>query len=302
MALEAGSARVVESLCEGRQARHVERRGGEGGGNPARALGQIGALAECDLVIEAAPENVELKREAVRRARGGLRAGGNPGDQYVVASGHRHRRRDTGPRAPRMHFFNPPAAMKLVEIVAGERSGDPALTLATAIGLAMGRTPIRAGLGRLRRQPLRPPVHAGVAADAGRGPRGPRGDDRVCRLGGGFRMGPFELMDLIGVDVNYAVARSFYEQSGGEPRWQPSPIQERMVREAAGRKAGRGFYDYGRGSTRSRPARRGRAPAAGPRGAGGGRGPAGARGPGAHRRADRERGGLCAGGEGRRTG
>ena len=75
--------------------------------------------------------------------------------------------------------------------------------------------------------------------------------DRVCRLGGGFRMGPFELMDLIGVDVNYAVARSFYEQSGGEPRWQPSPIQERMVREGRlGRKAGRGFYDYSDGAHR----------------------------------------------------
>jgi 3-hydroxybutyryl-CoA dehydrogenase len=69
--------------------------------------------------------------------------------------------------------------------------------------------------------------------------------DRICRLGGGFRMGPFELMDLIGVDVNLAVARSFYEQSSGEPRWQPSLIQERMVSDGRlGRKAGRGFYDY----------------------------------------------------------
>ena len=51
--------------------------------------------------------------------------------------------------------------------------------------------------------------------------------DRACRLGGGFRMGPFELMDLVGVDVGLDIARSFYEQSFGEPRWQPSQITVR---------------------------------------------------------------------------
>jgi 3-hydroxybutyryl-CoA dehydrogenase len=58
-------------------------------------------------------------------------------------------------------------------------------------------------------------------------------------------MGPFELMDLIGIDVNFAVARSFYEQSFGEPRWRPHPIQARMVAAGRlGRKSGRGFYSY----------------------------------------------------------
>ena len=57
--------------------------------------------------------------------------------------------------------------------------------------------------------------------------------DRICRLGGGFRMGPFELMDLVGIDVGFAVAQSFTELSFGEPRWKPSPLQARMV--AAGR-------------------------------------------------------------------
>jgi 3-hydroxybutyryl-CoA dehydrogenase len=59
-------------------------------------------------------------------------------------------------------------------------------------------------------------------------------------------MGPFELLDLIGLDVNLSVARSFYEQSGRPERWRPSPIQERMVAEGRlGRKSGRGFYEYG---------------------------------------------------------
>jgi 3-hydroxybutyryl-CoA dehydrogenase len=69
--------------------------------------------------------------------------------------------------------------------------------------------------------------------------------DRICRLAGGFRMGPFELMDLVGVDVGLDVSRSFYEQSFGEPRWRPSPIAVRTVAAGRlGRKAGRGYYDY----------------------------------------------------------
>ncbi len=69
--------------------------------------------------------------------------------------------------------------------------------------------------------------------------------DGVCRLGGGFRLGPFELMDLVGVDVGLDVSRSFYEQSFGEPRWRPSPITVRAVAAGRlGRKSGRGYYDY----------------------------------------------------------
>jgi 3-hydroxybutyryl-CoA dehydrogenase len=69
--------------------------------------------------------------------------------------------------------------------------------------------------------------------------------DRICRLGGGFRMGPFELIDLIGLDVNLSVARSFYAQGGEPERWRPSEIQEQLVAEGRlGRKSGTGFYAY----------------------------------------------------------
>ena len=75
--------------------------------------------------------------------------------------------------------------------------------------------------------------------------------DRICRLGGGFRMGPFELMDMVGIDVGFEVAKSFNELSFGEPRWKPNPIQERMARGGRhGRKSGRGYYDYGSGEHR----------------------------------------------------
>jgi 3-hydroxybutyryl-CoA dehydrogenase len=87
--------------------------------------------------------------------------------------------------------------------------------------------------------------------------------DRICRLEGGFRMGPFELADLVGLDTRLFVERSFFEQSYGEPRWRPSPITSRLVAAGRlGRKSGRGFYDYSGGDHREPdaeppPARRG---------------------------------------------
>ena len=104
----------------------------------------------------------------------------------------------------------------------------------------MGRTPIRAkdSPGFIANRLARPfsleslRMLADGVADA-------ETIDRVCRLGGGFRMGPFELIDLIGLDVNLSVARSFYAQGGEPERWRPSPIQEGMVAEGRlGRKSG----------------------------------------------------------------
>ena len=71
--------------------------------------------------------------------------------------------------------------------------------------------------------------------------------DRIVRMGGGFRMGPFELADLVGIDVGFEVSKSFWEQSFHEPRWRPSMVQARMVQAGRfGRKAGRGYYSYER--------------------------------------------------------
>src|SRR5256885_1575328 len=72
--------------------------------------------------------------------------------------------------------------------------------------------------------------------------------DRICRLGGGFRMGPFELMDMVGIDVGFEVAKSFDAQSFGEPRWRANMLQARMVASGLlGRKTGAGWYRYEEG-------------------------------------------------------
>ena len=223
------------------------------------ALGRLGAapdlesLGDRELIVEAAPEELELKRglfgrlEAAAGEDAVLATNTSSLSVTAIAEGAAHPGRIVG-----MHFFNPPPVMKLVEIVAGERSAAPALAKATEAAEEMGRTPIQArdSVGFVANRCARPFTLESLRM-LGEELATHEQIDRVCRLGGGFRMGPFELMDLIGVDVNYAVARSFFEQSGGEPRWKPSPIQERMVAEGRlGRKAGRGFYDYSGGEHR----------------------------------------------------
>ncbi len=205
------------------------------------------AFAPCELVIEAAPELPELKRELYGRLSEIVSAecvlATNTSSLPVtgIAAGATHPERVVG-----MHFFNPAPLMALVEVIAGLRSSEGALALADATGRAMGKTVIRAtdGPGFLVNRCNRP---FGLEALRLLGERVADVEtiDRIVRLGGGFRMGPFELSDLVGVDTGFDVARSFYELSFGEPRWRPSPIQaQRVAAGLHGRKTGRGYYDY----------------------------------------------------------
>jgi len=207
----------------------------------------IEPLSSCELVIEAVPEELELKRDVFGRLASVC------GPDVVLAT-NTSSLSVTAIAAPvpepervvGMHFFNPPALMRLVEIVAGDESGDGPLATATEVAERMGRTPIHArdSIGFVANRCARPFTLEALRM-AGEGVAGPVEIDRICRLGGGFRMGPFELMDLIGIDVNFGVARSFHEQSFGEPRWRPHPIQTRMAAAGRlGRKTGRGFYRY----------------------------------------------------------
>ena len=230
----------------------------------AAAFGRLEAapaledLAACELVIEAAPERLEIKRELFARLSEQIVSdecvlATNTSSLLVTAVASAARRPE---RVVGMHFFNPAPVMRLLEVVAGEQSSEPALALARATGEAMGKHVIDAadGPGFLVNRCNRPfglealKLLEERIASIGE-------IDRICRMAGGFRMGPFELMDLVGVDTGLDVSRSFYEQSFGEPRWRPSPITVRTVAAGrTGRKSGRGYYDYGDGSGPYRPA------------------------------------------------
>jgi 3-hydroxybutyryl-CoA dehydrogenase len=246
-ALDTGIDRLHRALAKGATKGLWSEADVESAGDRVGAAKHLADLCECDLVVEAAPEDLGLKRElfaALAETCGPtavLATNTSSLPVTEIAAEVPQRERVVG-----MHFFNPPALMKLVEIVAAADSSEAALDATTEVGVRMGRTPIRARdcpgfiANRLARpftlESLR--MLADGVADA-------ETIDRVCRLGGGFRMGPFELIDLIGLDVNLSVARSFYAQGGEPERWRPSPIQERLVDEGRlGRKVGRGFYTY----------------------------------------------------------
>jgi 3-hydroxybutyryl-CoA dehydrogenase len=209
----------------------------------------VDALSACDLVVEAVPEQPALKRElfAELSSRNPEMVLATNTSSILVTSLAGAAARPEN--VVGMHFFNPPPVMKLVEVIAAEQSGERAIAVATQVAEAMGRRPIRVadGPGFLVNRCNRP-----FGAEALRLLQERVATveqiDRIVRLGGGFRMGPFELMDLVGIDVGFEVAKSFMEQSFGEPRWKPSPLQARMVAAGRlGRKTGRGWYEYPEG-------------------------------------------------------
>jgi 3-hydroxybutyryl-CoA dehydrogenase len=225
----------------------LEKRGPEGAADRLEGAGTLEDLAPCGLVIEAAPERLEVKRElfarlsAVVAEDAVLATNTSSIPVTAIAPAASHPGRVVG-----MHFFNPAPVMRLLEVVAGEASSPAALETARAAGRAMGKEVIDAadGPGFLVNRCNRPFGLEGLRVVQERLAT-PEAVDRICRLGGGFRMGPFELADLVGIDVGHAVAESFAALSFGEPRWRPSPLAARMVAAGTlGRKTGRGWYAY----------------------------------------------------------
>jgi 3-hydroxybutyryl-CoA dehydrogenase len=249
-ALRAGEARVRAALTKGAERDRWSEAEATEAARRLRACERFDDLAPCQLVIEAAPEDLDLKRALFARFaelcghEALLATNTSSLSVTAIAAGVPRPERVCG-----MHFFNPPALMQLVEIVPGEATAEDVVSALRRVAERMGRTPVRAAdeIGFLANRVARP---YGLEALRLLGDRISTHDqiDRICRLGGGFRMGPFELMDLVGVDVGFEVSKSFWEQSFHEPRWQPHPIQAKMVAAGRhGRKAGRGYYDYRHG-------------------------------------------------------
>ncbi|HYJ21003.1 MAG TPA: 3-hydroxyacyl-CoA dehydrogenase NAD-binding domain-containing protein [Solirubrobacterales bacterium] len=252
-AADEAAVKLRETLAKGAARGRWSEKEADNASNRIGPAHGIGDLDGCELLIEAAPEDLALKQKLFAAAAAVC------GPTTILASNTSSLRVSdiaAGVPAPErvvgMHFFNPPALMKLVEVVAAERSSAAALTTTTAVAVAMGRTPIRARdtPGFVANRLARPFALESLRM-LGDGIADAATIDRVVRVGGGFRMGPFELIDLIGLDVNLTIARSFFAQGGEPERWRPSPIQERLVAEGKlGRKSGRGYHSYADGRKR----------------------------------------------------
>ncbi len=202
--------------------------------------------ATADLVIEAAPEQLELKRQIFTK----LDAAARPETIFasntsslsinVLAAASGRPDRFLG-----LHFFNPAHIMRLVEIIGGDDTSEETMATATAFVQRIGKEPVFCQdtpafiVNRVAR-----PFYGEAFRLLGEGAANVADIDRLLKSVG-FRMGPFELIDLIGCDVNFAVTQQVYEAYFQEPRYRPHPIQRRMVDSGRlGRKSGRGFYKY----------------------------------------------------------
>jgi 3-hydroxybutyryl-CoA dehydrogenase len=246
-ALERGAERIRAHLRRGAERGRLSAEEAEEAIAELETVPALEDLAPCGLVIEAAPERLELKRELFAALADIVPAdcvlASNTSSLLVTAMASAA---GDPTRVVGMHFFNPPPVMRLLEVVAGIESSERAVGVARAVGEAMGKHVIIAadGPGFIVNRCNRPFGLEALKLLQERIADVPE-IDRAVRQGGGFRMGPFEVMDLVGVDVGFDVARSFYEQSFAEPRWRPSPITVRTIAAGRlGRKSGRGYYEY----------------------------------------------------------
>jgi len=205
------------------------------------------ALTGAVLVIEAIVEDLDIKVALLRQVEQLV-----PIDTIIATNTSSLSITAIGARLERphqvagLHFFNPAPVMPLVEVVAGADSSPQVLETLTAIVVEWGKTPVRAAstpgfiVNRVAR-----PFYGEALRIVEESLASPIEVDEIVTGAAGFSMGPFALMDLVGLDVNLAVSKSVYRQTFHDPRFAPNQIQQQLVDAGRlGRKAGRGFYNY----------------------------------------------------------
>ncbi|MER6421648.1 3-hydroxyacyl-CoA dehydrogenase [Streptomyces sp. NPDC001137] len=220
---------------------------------PAESLSE---LADCSLVVEAVLEQLDAKQALLREledivAEDCLLAT-NTSSLSVTAIGGalRHPGRFVG-----LHFFNPAPLLPLVEVVSGFATDVTSATRAYEMARAWGKTPVACAdtPGFIVNRIARPFYAEAFAVYEAQG-ADPATIDAVLRESGGFRMGAFELTDLIGQDVNESVTHSVWRSFFQDVRFTPSLAQRRLVESGRlGRKSGQGWYEYGDGAERPEP-------------------------------------------------
>ncbi|ANF57829.1 3-hydroxyacyl-CoA dehydrogenase [Halotalea alkalilenta] len=213
-------------------------------------------LADCDVVVEAIIENLEIKRdlfaalEEVVTSDCLLATNTSSLSVTSIASGLRMPSRVAG-----FHFFNPVPLMKVVEVIGGIDTDAATVDALLELAQRLGHTGVRA-----KDTPGFIVNHAGRAYSTEglkileEGVARPEDIDRILREGAGFRMGPLELFDLTGLDVSHPAMESIYEQFYHDPRYRPSYISRQMLKGGRlGRKTGTGFYQYEAGKKDASP-------------------------------------------------
>lgn len=221
-----------------------------------RAANRIEDFADCELVVEAVVERLDVKKSLFAQLEGivaddaVLATNTSSLSVTAIAAGLRRPQRLAG-----YHFFNPVPLMKVVEVIAGLKT-DPAVCEGlTAYARQMGHTPVQA-----QDTPGFIVNHAGRGYNtealriAAEGVADFATIDRILRDQVGFKLGPFELMDLTGLDVSHPVMESVYRQYYDEPRYRPNVITaQRLAGNVLGRKTGEGFYRYADGKAQVAP-------------------------------------------------
>ncbi|NMG45662.1 3-hydroxyacyl-CoA dehydrogenase PaaC [Aromatoleum toluvorans] len=217
---------------------------------------ELAAARDAGLAIEAIVENLDVKQKLFRALEDLLDADAilatNTSSLSITQIGAAL---DRPERLAGLHFFNPAPRMKLVEIVSGLATTRALADTLYETAKAWGKVPVHATstpgfiVNRVAR-----PYYAEALRVLGERAADPATLDAALRDGCGFPMGPFELMDLIGHDVNFAVTRSVFDAYFGDKRFTPSLIQQELVAAGRlGRKSGRGFYDYAEGASPPAP-------------------------------------------------